>query len=257
MRRPLNGNGAPIVVNAAGDYEVFDPNAFDPNYTYAVTLYVWAASFAGQVSGVGTITGGTPQLLHQYDATALDSLREGGNGPVRVADRLVVRGDQQVVFGSVTYGGLNMWLYGYFERSGEASVKPEYRPLQPTNDLVSPYNAPITQVNTAAGGANQNAVLHQLYASEERSDLITLDIRAQVDAGNNTDGDASINIPGLATPIVLGLGNSGSFPPLRLFDGIPIRPTSSAAADSQISLDLVADSLQAATAVAVGRFTRQ
>lgn len=259
MRRPLNNNGAPFVLAGAGSAEVFDTEDFDPDQTYAVTLYVWSPTFAGSASGVAVETNGSAQLLSAFDATLLDERREVVNGPVKVADRVIVRGQQKLFYLLSSYGGTPQWIFGYFERAGEAMIKPEFRPLQPTNDLVEPFNAPFTQIGTSGGGADASAAIQQLDAVSQRSDLLTLWVNAVSLTGEPTNGgEALLRIPGLGTDMQLTFSSPATpQAPFLLFDGIPFRATGPSDADSQIQLLLTADGVEALQAIAYGNFTRQ
>lgn len=258
MRRPLFGNGIPTLSPAPAGLQVFDTTAIDPpneKYTYELTLFMWGdtptTALAGTiVSTVGIITSGSALVLTSaYTTAQLDALRSPNGGAIKIIDKMVVRGDQQV--GIAT--GDDVHVYGYFERQGEHAVSSSFRPLQPTNTLVSPFNAPQA-VLLPTTGATEQIDVHLLDANY--IDTLDLFVSANNVAEALPDGaSAAILFPGgITLPIDLQTGLPGALLASKMLDGIPLRAPDSA--DALIQMTVTAASATISSGTAIGRFHR-
>lgn len=238
MRRPLFGNGIPKnILNPDGQVLILDTGALDRGTVYALTLYawVWKSAFANAAAtepDLGltlTTSGGSPESLAAYFATFFeawkDSVKPQKIAPIKVLDRFLMRGDQQVHAGNANALSTSCFLYGYFEAMGEVPIGEPYRPLQP-GALVAPYSPVPVHVQPAGAGATEYKTAHKLDAAY--LDQIILDVTYFKIAVPDLDiGSAFIRLPGgikmpLATP---GDGDGIETGALtsRVFDGIPMK----------------------------------
>ena len=259
MRRPLFGNGIPVLAAAAAAVEVFNTNDFDPpreQHVYALTVFVWGDTPAVALPGTddivataGVITSGsTLALTAAYTAAQLDALRSPNTGAVKLIDKLVVRGDQQV---GIAVGD-NMHVFGYFERDGEHPVASNFRPLQPVNPA-SPFSAPNAVVLVPAAATSQVDV-HRL--DPDYIDMVELFVSANnINEALPAGASAGLIFPGgITLPIEVEPGLPGALKSSKILDGIPMRAPSSADALIRLTVTGAAGSLSSGTAI--GRFVR-
>lgn len=254
MRRPLFGNGIPQALDPSAALEVFDTTAADPpneQHIFALSLYFWGDDVADGLSVSITTGGGTPVAYNNLTTAALAERRLSPNGAYLLADRLMLRGDQQVnvvSLGVESHG----FVYGFFEMDGFTPDSPNLRPLQPSNTLVSPYNAtPATLVRAAAAPATE-VVAHLL--DEDYIDIVWMNISAAVAGGALTGSPlAAILLPGGIimpyTPQINSLLQNDI-----VFPGIPMRAPSDD--DAEISLGLTSDDALTSAASLLGYFSR-
>lgn len=255
MRRPLFGNGIPVPVGLA-PVQVFDTTDLDPpneQHSYALTLYFWEGVNADVALGFKAyvVTAGSPITYLAVDATNLLTKKLTPNGAALVIDRLVLRGDQQV-FVQTTAGGSGH-VYGYFEMDGAVEEVERYRPLQPSNNLVTPFNA-TPAVLLLAPSATSTVDVHAL--DPDYIDQLELTIAAASNevapAGNPL---AAVQLPGgVLLPYLVKA--SEQYVNDIVFPGIPMRAPS--AADKLIKLFLSSDTtpLSLTGATAFGHFDR-
>lgn len=259
MRRALNGNGMPFVITGDGDTVVFDAAALDPNYVYAVTLFAWFNDGLANTNAIFVDEAGANAKLVAFyvGGASLELTKAAAQGSGKLIDRLLVRGNQRVVFQTAGFDS-TQWLFGYFERAGVAPVKQDYRPLQPSNQLVSPYDAPIASANIAANGPPVTQVLHKLEGQQFHTDVLDIDVLAMTKAVAPGTGRVFIDLPGgVSLEIVPGDSSTVGGIPLKIFDGIPMFPTGNTNADTDIVFRAVADDAAILYAAGYGRFTRQ
>lgn len=267
MRRPLlQPDGTPIFQLSAGVLTLFSAKDLDPAYTYAVTLYAWFPQGQATVISVGIQTPGNAIPLVPagiWDGTvgnSIDAYRENGQGPAKVLDHVVIRGDQSVLsLGLGSYGAAGVTWYGYIERVGEAPTPAQYRPLQPTNDLVEPFNAPDNIIVVPQNAAPPTSVqtIHALDTAEERLDYLTLWVSAVVSAAPGSLPACTLKMPGgvnIPIPIEQSSSDVSAGNPLLMFDAIPLRAPSPN--DNLIQLEVLGATGGDVTAVAYGHFSR-
>jgi hypothetical protein len=249
MRRPIFGNGLPRnILTASGTVEVLNTADLNPGSVYALTLYLWiyqpGATFLTlnpTFNVYVTTAGGAPLRLLTYTQQYLDTIFSappgGAVAPIKVLDRYMVRGDQQVTVDNVNATSDLCVVWGYVEMVGEQDVGTPFRGLQPSNTLVAPFVFPPVAFDFVI--ANQLAItpLHRL--SLEYVDLVTVDVaNGGIDDGSFDFGCALAFPGGVAVPMPstaflapnLGSGMQRS----RVFDGIPMRALDSSDAGSNI-----------------------
>ncbi len=273
MRRPLNGNGTPFVFQALGQTEeVFNTEDFGLDQTYAVTLFalqlVEGGGFIGTNILFSVLTENGEALPATDEGVALHSVStlSTSNGvfdtqrPQIILDRFVMRGKQRLTVVGASYGGEPIHVFGWFERVGENEVPGNFRGLQPSNKLVSPFNMPFLHFLVPPGaGAPVKQTLHLLDSAEEHLDLLTIYVSANVLNAVNTDGACAVLLPGgvsLNIPLIGSpIANVKFRGPFVALEGIPMRPPSSG--DDKIEIQVTPDTVAADIAVnAFGRFTR-
>jgi hypothetical protein len=257
MRRPLFGNGIPVPV-ALAPVQVFDTKAIDPpneQHSYALTLYFWDTPADAAVGFTAfVVTAGSPVTYINLSAANLATKKLTPNGAALVIDKLVLRGDQQV-FVNILTGGAGH-VYGYFERDGVQDLALNYRPFQPSNNLVPPYNA-----NPAAlllgPSATGSVDIHAL--DPDYIDIIQMMIASATDQAMPAGPPfARIDLPGGGVSLPYLTKGSNQYLNDVVFPGIPMRAPSSAAADKLIKLFLSSDTTVASLtgATAFGFFNR-
>lgn len=238
MRRPLFGNGIPRNISQAdGAVEVFDAEALDETQVYALTLYLWwfQTATAGPVTNpsltMRSDTGSGGELIGLVTQAVLDDIwttpaATDRLAPLKILDRYMVRGDQQVTLEN-SIDQESCWVWGYFEQAGDLEVSRPFRGLQP-GPLSEPFSFPPAELSVASD-ESETAVLHQL--DPNYIDKVTLDLAMVADPADAGDLTASVTLPG---GIIIPLSVGGSGFPVRMFDGIPMRAPS--ASDVNISL---------------------
>ncbi len=271
MRRPLNGNGTPFVFTSAlVPVEVFNTEDFGLDQTYAVTLFALQLSVPGLEPPNTVFSVILSQNGEALPATVLETqLRlvtavAARNGtfqthrPQILLDRFVMRGKQRLDVQASSYGGVPVQVFGWFERVGEQEVPGNFRGLQPNNALVSPFNVPFLNFETATGGAVKKQTLHLLDNAEEHLDLLTIYVSAYtLGAVANTDGACAVLLPGgvsINVPVLVGSISAEFQGPFTVLEGIPMRAPSSA--DNKIEIQVTPDVAENITVNAFGRFTR-
>lgn len=247
MRRPLFGNGIPRnILNADDIVELFNTDDFNPNDVYAVTLFVWwfqpgAAPTDPTLLITCSSDGGAPLPIANVQNTFLNALWAGpavGSrvAPLKVLDRYLVRGDQQLFCANSVGGAASCFVWGYFEQVGSENPPRPFRGLQP-GPLVSPYVFEPVYADLAEDSAFE-ATLHQL--SPTYIDLVTLDVAVQATA----TAIVAVTLPG---GLILPMPSESSGFPFRVFDGIPMRAPSS----TDINIKLVATTAVGETVAAL------
>lgn len=237
MRRPLFGNGIPRnILVADGEVTVLDTEDLDPNQVYALTLYLWIFQAGpGPFTNPNLVTavrtnGGGPVPVAIARAAWLDSFFSAPNPtriePIKLLDKLMVRGKQQVTIRAATDGApfASAFVWGYFEQAGEQIVETPFRGLQPSK-LTAPFNYPpvFLTFGPAAGGI---APVHRLDVAY--NDLVTLDVANEGDGDVSFDFGASVIMPG-SPPFAIPMPSLKLLAPgpgafrHRVFDGIPMR----------------------------------
>lgn len=266
MRRPLlQPDGTPLFQAAAGFATLFDASDLDPAYTYAVTLYAWFPQpSASTTVAVGIQTDGVvvPTGIWLGTDTPIDAFRSNGIGPAKVMDRVVIRGNQQVVVvGTAGYGTAGVTWWGYVERAGVAPMPTPYLPLRPVA-LAADFPGIPTLINIPVTGSVQTVTqtIHMLDGTDERRmDILDLYISCLVDAAPGSATQSCIlKVPGgvdIPLPVYTGATiDAAAGSPIHLYDGIPVRaPTTS---DNLFQLEVTGTADQAVTAVAYGRYAR-
>lgn len=221
MRRPLFGTGFPKrMLFDDGVIKVFDTNDFTPQenapLTFAVTLFCWpwqnyiptnlAPILANLPFPVVTVAanGGTPigvaqrsnaDVASMFAAQTFDMAK-----PIKLLDRYVVRGDQQIFAGNVNpnstlANGVSCAIFGYFETVGVHELSAMFRPLQPSNP-VAPFSAPVPVITSNVPNTKQYATAHQLYFGF--TDVLTLNANngaiGNIEVGS--DAEAFFKFPG-------------------------------------------------------------
>jgi hypothetical protein len=257
MRRPLFGNGFPRnILTADGTVEVLDTEDLDEGLVYALTLFMWpyqpgpgpfdATTNPAFTVGVST-NGGAVVPLVAYLPPYITSLFNSPNGPapiepIKVLDRLMLRGRQRVTMANANAGSAACRVWGYFEAVGEQDVGVPFRGLQP-GALAEPYTFPPLAFDLV--GANQNGagVLHKLDPAYV--DLVTIDI-SNMGAGDTSGNGFSSGLffPGgdvIPMPSIdIFLAQPPSPIPAtglvrkRILDGIPMRALNNTDAGSNI-----------------------
>lgn len=193
MRRPLFGNGFTVrMLSNDGVVDVFDTLDFTPQnkapQAFAVTLYCWtwqlyapAATVpaAGQPAianmpapSVSVKTNGGPAVV-LLSHTNLDTVAQQAAQfatmakPIKLLDRYVVRGNQQITARNLNAlcsvaNNMNCYIYGYFEAVGEVVPSLAFRPLQPDENLVSPFSNPPLVNDVVAADTAVEKTLHLL-----------------------------------------------------------------------------------------------
>jgi hypothetical protein len=269
MRRPLN-NGMPLSVAQGGPgVTVFDAAALDPNRSWRVTLFAWPSVGPADMWVLGTSPVANLQLqvlqanptdscvLWNRSSLQMQALFEGyvnQGQALQVAD-VVLRGNQSLVASCPVEVGTNaLALYGYVVMDGVDPVPYAFRPLQPSNTLVAPFNAPFVSLDKTAGDLTAGYETAQLL-NASYWDYVTLDISASI-GGAVTDGKPRIRLPnGMRLPIPF-LNAVGSLTlPVRIFDGIPLLAPSTTNNLLEVGFDS-GDTTFNMTARATGHFTR-
>ncbi len=256
MRRPLFGDGQPRnVLNADGELTVFSTSLNDKD-VWAITLYAWwheddavPANPPGIVArvdnnGVTTTTGLVAVLPAAY-WTARSAAQSPDWAPVKILDRLPLRGAQVLKIGNQVGANTECWVWGYAERVGASPLGTPFRPLQPTDPVPPSFNGdPIP--NLAGDGDTETVVIHQL--SDTYIDLLSLHVGVLGDE----DALARVVFPNGATlkiPVV-----TVTMPMLHILDGIPMRATADDATD--ITTVATGDGGKAVLVTAHGPFLR-
>lgn len=237
MRRPLFGNGIPVPVGLV-PVLVFDTKAVDPpgeQHSYALTLFFWDTPTDASVGFKAyVVTAGAPATYMAVTAANLAKKRLTEFGTALVIDRLVLRGDQQVYVQTTTGGAGH--VYGYFEMDGTQDEPLRYRPLQPSNNLVAPFNATpaVLLLGPSATGTTDVHALDPDYL-----DLLELTIASATDQEILTGPPfATVILPGgIQLPYLSKTSNQ--YLNDVVFPGIPMRAPS--AADKMIKLFLSSD----------------
>ena len=280
MRRPLFGTGIPKSMRTTdGAITVFDANAFTPQagapQAFAVTLFAWTWQRTQPdptptklpFPSVAVVTSGVPIIVAQRDPAAVAALQAAEVSsyarPIKLLDRLIVRGDQQIVAGNVNFAGdaagtRSCFIYGYFEVAGESLPSLPFRPLQPVTPMVAPFNAPVAVVDLSVSAATQYKVAHQL--SSAYIDLLLLN----TDQGGFStfeapiDADCFLKLPGgIKMPLPFSTGHI--LLNAQPFDFQPLIAPSSSDVDISVGFE-TSGTLAPGSRVAVsayGLFTRR
>jgi hypothetical protein len=270
MRRPL-GTGMPFeIVNAAAnpvDVTVFDTNTVDTSHAYEVTLYGWPGVYVADAYDtfygfdIVLVSSGVEVVLVSITdvaAVAYVNFRVVSGAAWKLIDKLVLRGDQQLLVRPLTGGaGTNTWaFYGYFEQDAHDPEPYTFRPLQPSTPLVSPFNGTPTTLTIPSGDPAAHTNAHLLNA--DYFDYVTMWASAAMSSGEGL-GDDSRPVVTFPNGVVVSLpgpqDSSGLTIPILLFDGIPfLAPT---AANNAITIGATAsDSAGDLVVTAWGQFTR-
>ncbi len=268
-RRFLTPNGVPVFQSIIGPPVVlFDAQSLDPNYSYAVTLYCWYPQdpigdltdiiVGVQTAGNGGISTGAWNGFAS-GGTPIDAYRSNGNGPAKVMDRVVIRGDQQILaFPSAGYSAFGVTWWGYVERAGVAPKAMEYRPLQPDNNLAAPFNAPTPLGLSVLPGTTVTQTLHMLDGTEEqRMDFLSLYMSCVALGAPTGAPTCTLKCPGgVDVPITIleAVTDPPAGSPIHLFDDIPVRaPTPD---DNLYQIEIVGDATVGLLFSGWGRFVR-
>ncbi len=253
MRRPLFGNGIPLLVAGGGPTQVFDTTEADPpgeHYTYALTLFGWEDPSDGVT--ISLITEGNASSYALYSASEYDALRFPNNGACKMVDRIVLRGDQQVF----VLPADDLHVFGYFERVGFQAEAHNYRPLEPTTP-VAPNFSPSPSFLVGAGGSGAQGPLTVHQMTSEYIDYLDLSVAgAIVAAGPTGTPGGTITFPGGVVLDIEMVADAAVpiFKNSKLLDGIPMRAPSDT--DNLIQLSMNADDVGATSVVANGFFDR-
>lgn len=192
--------------------KVFDTLDFTPQkgapQAFAVTLYFWhwqtvvpvadptklPIPFAVATTGNNL---GNPVVLCTYTDQEIAAIQDAQSNsvalPIKLVDRFVVRGDQQIYAynANQVVGHLSGFVYGYYEVMGEHIPTLPYRGLQPSDNLVAPFNyLPLSMRSTISNQTNIFQPLHLL--NEDYIDL--LDVNANVFWVSDTDVPPAVGI---------------------------------------------------------------
>lgn len=222
MRRPLFGNGFPTLLPSivptppfAGALKVFDTLDFTPQkgapQAFAVTLYFWhwqnvvpvadptklPQPVAVATSGNNLSTALSLVPLCSYAASEIAALQAAQANdiarPIKLVDRFVVRGDQQIyAYDSHTVAGhLSGFVYGYYEVIGASVPTTPFRGLQPDNNLAAPFNyPPFFLLSTISNQTNNFKPLHLL--NEDYIDLLDVNANVLWVSDNNSPPSAAL-----------------------------------------------------------------
>jgi len=278
MRRPLFGTGIPKrALFDDGLITVFNTTVFTPNaqspQVFAVTLYAWAwqnvAPFTAHPTYLPTLvvtleTDGAvaPPALTQWLAGDFHNyeLASVVARPVKLLDRVVVRGDQQLYLSNLNTNcsvanGMFCFIYGYFEMAGEDDHAEPFRPLQPPGPLFAPFSGTPTELVLAQSAAGAYATAHQLTNAY----LDDLTFKANVGGGEPTpeaisDAVAFLRLPG-GVKLPLPVNGTNPLQASEVFDGIPMIAPSAMDSLVEIGFDTTSSAGKVA-AVAYGSFNR-
>lgn len=277
MRRPLFGTGypqrvpfvTPGVPSPLG-LTVFDAALLDPNYNYAVTLYVWAwtktvisADTSKLPILVSALTDSTSafydassRVLTQRYISNFESIELANTGvvtPVKLLDRVLVRGKNKIVIANININAdaTPCWVYGYFETVGVKPVQVPFRPLQPIANVVAPASSGVTLVEIPPGGVSAYSTVHQV--TPQYVDIVKLDVNyGAISADVSAATEVFVKMPnGEKLPLPL----SPLLQQASVFDGIPMRAESRDPENIQVGLD-GNTSAAVAGAAAYGHFNR-
>ena len=239
MRRPIN-NGVPIQLALGDKATIFNANDFDPSYVYLVTLDAWVPAGEASTLALSVETGGPPPLMTTanlfssdpgFTNDALNLLRRNVVGPTRIMERFACRGNQLISATALKVGGAPITIWGHFERAGISPIPAPMRPLQPTNNLQPPFDAPVTQF-IVAPGATQKVTLHLFDTKEERLDYVWLSLYAAFAAAEAAlfGETAVLKLAGLNINLsIQALIPPAGYPPfwkapsIDFFDGLPLK----------------------------------
>jgi hypothetical protein len=267
MRHPLfvdpttNAAGLPRnILQADGQVTIFD-TAVDPQAVWAVTLYVWwhtngavpvdPPSLLGRVfnNGEGASTRAVVGVAANV-LTALSAAQAPFFAPLKIIDKLCLRGSQILTLQNTVAANENCFVWGYAERVGQSVLGLPYRPLQPQgNALVAPYVGD-PQSLLVPDGEQESLVIHKL--SNTYLDYLTLNVAAA--ATTDVGTEAKLVLPTGVELLMPFVSGSTNFPYYPVFDGIPMRAPS--VADVDIALDLAADGGKQGYMSAYGHFLR-
>jgi hypothetical protein len=266
MRRPLFGNGIPQSalgneIPLGSPMTILDLATLDPSQVYAVTLYAWPwttvldpAPAAGEYpvllasvqtqGGASAIVGQTYEEVFVAQANAV-LLNGESAAPLKILDQYLVRGQQKLVLenanpANTAANSRSCFVFGYFELAGEMHPPLPFRPLQPSNTLVAPFNAAPAVVNSPVNPPPGNptyATAHMLsadYLDELNLNANILGITGAYGAGVV----AFLKLPG-GVKLPLPAYQDANHPLLlsKVFDGIPLRAPSSSDNLIQVGFD--------------------
>ena len=274
MRRPLFGNGIPKrVLTTDSIVTVFDTNAFTPQDTappvFAVTLFAWGWTNVVPSNNQTTLpyliatlkaSSSAPDLAIAQRVPSDFAANESAGlstvaRPIKIVDRLMMRGDQVLKVFNFNPTCVSCWVYGYFEIVGETPVAAPFRPLQP-GPLVAPFDASLAGVSVVPPGpANAFAPVHQLTTAY--IDDVTLQTNEGSLAGLEDPAAVIVmRMPGnFGIPLPVGAAGTGHvLLNAEPFSGIPMRAPSNT--DNLIEIGITFAGAGNVVVVGSGNFLR-